>query len=65
MIKIEFEFKTIHGIYRDALQLPDDHKFTKEEIQSIKQQCVDNWVASFSAPPVEAVVEDLLPSEEV
>lgn len=65
MIKIDFEFQTEHGLFRDALYLPDNHAFTDEEIQAMKQQRVDNWVASFSAPPVEeTVIEDFPPTEE-
>lgn len=65
MIKIDFEFQTIHGMYRAALYLPEDHTFTDEEIQAMKQQRVDNWVASFSTPPVEEIViEDVPPTEE-
>lgn len=55
-MKINFEFQTIHGLFRDALHLPDDHTFTDEEIQAMKQARVDLWVDSFSAPPVEEVV---------
>ena len=28
MIKIDFEFDTPYGVFRDALHLPDDHTFT-------------------------------------
>ncbi len=53
MIKIDFEFDTPHGVFRDALHLPDDHAFTEDEIQAMKQQRVDNWIAIVNAPPVE------------
>ena len=54
-MKIDFEFDTKHGVFRDALHLPDDHTFTDEEIQAMKQQRVDNWIAIVEAPPVEEV----------
>jgi hypothetical protein len=54
-MKIDFEFDTPHGMFRDALHLPNDHTFTDEEIQAIKQQRVDNWIAVVTAPPVEEV----------
>jgi hypothetical protein len=54
-MKIDFEFDTPHGMFRDALHLPDDHTFTDEEIQAMKQQRVDNWIAVVTAPPVEKV----------
>jgi len=52
-MKIDFEFTTPHGLFRDALHLPDDHTFTNEEIQAMQQQRVDNWIAVVTAPPVE------------
>jgi len=58
-MKIDFEFDTPHGLFRDALHLPDDHTFTDEEIQAMKQQRVDNWIAVVTAP-----AEEVLPSEE-
>lgn len=53
MIKIEFEFNTEHGVFRDALYLPDDHGLSDAEIDAMKQQRVDNWIALVTAPPVE------------
>ena len=61
-MKIDFEFDTPHGVFRDALHLPDDHTFTDDEIQAMKQQRVDNWIAVVTAPPVE-VVEETPPQE--
>ena len=45
MIKIDFEFKTDNGVFRDALHLPDDHTFLDEEIESMKLERVNNWLA--------------------
>lgn len=53
MIKIDFEFDTPHGVFRDALHLPENHAFTEEEIQAMKEQRRDNWIAVVTAPPVE------------
>lgn len=53
MIKIDFEFETPHGKFADALHLPDDHTFTDAEIQAMKEQRRDNWIAVVTAPPVE------------
>lgn len=44
MIKIDFEFQTIHGTFRDALYLPEDHNFTDAEIQSMKEGRRDDWL---------------------
>lgn len=52
-MKIDFEFQTPHGVFRDALHLADDHSFTEAEIEAMKQQRVDNWIAVVTAPPVE------------
>jgi hypothetical protein len=59
-MKIDFEFQTPHGLFRDALHLPDDHTFTDEEIQAMKQQRVDNWIAVITAPSVEEPEQDYI-----
>jgi hypothetical protein len=64
MVKIDFEFDTPHGVFRDALHLPDDHGMTDEQIDAMKQQRVDNWIAIVTAPPAEEVVEETPPTEE-
>ena len=64
MIKIDFEFDTPHGVFRDALHLPDDHGMTDDEIQAMKQQRLDNWLAIVNAPPVEETAEETPPTEE-
>lgn len=52
-IKIDFEFDTEHGVFRDALHLPDDHTLTEMEIQTMKEQRRDSWLAIVNAPPVD------------
>lgn len=52
MVKIDFAFDTKHGIFRDALHLPEDHTFTEAEIQTMKEQRRDNWIAVVESPPV-------------
>lgn len=64
-MKIDFEFTTPHGLFRDALHLPNDHAFTDDEIQAMKQQRVDNWIAVVTAPPAEEMTEEVPPTEEV
>ena len=56
MIQIIFEFETQYGVFRDALYLPEDHGLTGAEIDALKQERLDNWVA-FVTPkdPVEPV----------
>ena len=52
-IKIDFEFDTAHGKFRDALHLPDNHGLSDAEIEAMKLQRRDNWIAVVGAPPVE------------
>lgn len=49
-MKIDFEFTTPYGLFRDALHLPDDHTLTENEIAALKQQRLDNWIAVVTAP---------------
>jgi hypothetical protein len=56
-MKIDFSFDTPHGKFADALHLPDDHGFSEAEIQAMKEQRRDNWIAVVTAPPVEAEPE--------
>ena len=63
-MKIDFEFQTPHGLFRDALHLADDHTFTDEEIQAMKQQRVDNWIAVVTAPPAEEAPAEETPAGE-
>jgi hypothetical protein len=56
---IVFEFDTPYGLFRDALHLADDHGLTEAEIDALKQERVDNWVAIVSAPPVVSSVEEV------
>ena len=53
MIKIDFEFDSSFGVFRDALWLPEDHGMTDAEIEAMKQQRFDNWLAIVNPPPAE------------
>ena len=55
-MKIDFEFNTEYGLFRDALHLPDNHGLTEDQIEAMKKQRVDNWIAVVSSPPVDEVV---------
>lgn len=50
---IDFCFDTQYGKFCDALHLPDDHTFAEAEIETMKQQRLDNWIAVMTASPVE------------
>lgn len=61
MIKIDFEFNTEHGLFRDALHLPDDHVFTDEQLEAMKLERRDTWIAVVTTP----VIEELPVEEQV
>jgi hypothetical protein len=44
-MKIDFSFDTQYGMFSDAIVLPDDHSFTDNEIEAMKQQRLSNWIA--------------------
>lgn len=53
MIKIDFAFETEYGRFADALHLPDDHGLSDEQIEALKAERRDNWIAIVTAPPME------------
>ena len=59
-MKIDFEFETEHGLFRDALHLPEDHSLSEEQLQAMKEQRRDNWIAVVTAPPVEEPEQDYI-----
>lgn len=56
-MKLDFEVQTDYGMYRDALYLPDDGTFTPEDIEKIKQERVDNWIAAITSASEEPTEE--------
>ena len=66
MIKIDFELESPHGVFRDALHLPDDHGLSDAEIEAMKQQRYDNWWAVVNnPPPVEEIQVEAPPAQGV
>ena len=61
-MKINFSFDTQYGTFNDALHLPDDHTLTEEQIESIKQERLNNWITIIETPSEEVPPAD---SEEV
>ena len=59
-MKIDFEFQTPHGLFRDALHLADDHGLTDEQIKDMKAERRDAWVAVVTAPAVEEPEQDYI-----
>jgi hypothetical protein len=65
-MQIIFEFQTEYGVFRDALHLPDDHGYSDAELDAMKQERVDNWIALVSAPAQEELpVQEETPPDEV
>lgn len=59
-MKIDFEFQTDYGMFRDALYLPDDHGMTDDQIEAMKTERRDNWIAIVSAPSVDEMQQEQL-----
>lgn len=53
-MKIDFEFQTPYGKFADALWFSDDQNLPSDaEIEAMKQQRLNNWIAIITTPPVE------------
>ena len=58
-MKINFEYETAYGKFGDALWFSDDQPLPSEaEIEAMKQQRLDNWIAVITAPPIEEVAQE-------
>ena len=56
-MKIDFEFTSPYGVFRDALYLPDDHSYTDEQIAAMKQERLDNWLFVIENPPEAEMID--------
>jgi hypothetical protein len=54
-MKIDFEITRNGMMFKDAIHLPDDHTFTAEQIEAIKQERFERWYAYVTNPPEEVV----------
>jgi hypothetical protein len=54
-MQIRFTFKTRHGPFSDALYLDEDHTFTEAEIEAMKQERLNNWLAIIESPPTDKI----------
>lgn len=52
-MKIDFEFDTSYGKFRDAIWLPDDHTLTPEEITAMQTERLNSWLYSIENPVVQ------------
>lgn len=44
-MQIRFSYETKYGTFNDALILDDDHSYTDVEIEAMKEQRRDAWIA--------------------
>jgi hypothetical protein len=51
MDRIVFEFSTKYGVFRDALYLPAGHGLSEAQIEALKQERLNNWLALVENPP--------------
>ena len=56
-MQIIFEFPSVYGTFRDALNLPDNHGLSEAELTAMKQARLDNWVAHIEAASQEPAKE--------
>ena len=65
-MQIIFTFETPFGPFCDALHLEEDHAFTDDEVEAMKQERLTNWLAVVDPSPeqIEAALIDA-PVEEV
>jgi hypothetical protein len=57
MIKIDFVIEQNGERFADALHLEDDHTFTDEEIEAMKQARFDKWYVFINTPTQETPQE--------
>jgi hypothetical protein len=50
-MQIIFEYDHNGIIFRDALNLPDNHTFTDAELEAMKQERIANWLEMITSPP--------------
>lgn len=57
-MKIDFEFNTEYGVFRDAISFPDDDVLSDSEIEAIKQERLNNWIVFVTTPTTDTVVTE-------
>lgn len=50
-MQIIFKFETPFGSFCDALNLPDDHGLSDEQLEAMKQERLVNWLAIVNPSP--------------
>ena len=62
-MQIRFSYETKYGTFSDALNLPDDHGFTEEELITMQEQRRDNWITYIDTIQVEVATEEQIVQE--
>ena len=52
-MQVRFTFETKYGTFSDALNLSDDHTYTDAELQTMKEQRRDNWIAYIDSTQID------------
>jgi hypothetical protein len=55
---INFQFDTKYGAFKDAIHLPENHTYTNDDIEAMKQTRLDNWIAIVTAPQPEYKIDE-------
>jgi hypothetical protein len=63
-MKIDFSFDTQYGKFADSIILPDNHSLSDAEIEALKQQRLDTWIAVVSYVPTEEELAQMQETEE-
>jgi hypothetical protein len=59
-MKIDFEFETQYGVFRDVISLPDNHLLNESDIEAIKLERLSNFIYNIENPPVVATEVDYI-----
>jgi len=51
IMKIDFEFTTPYGVFRDALHLNSNRELSEAEIMALKQERLNNWLYAIENTP--------------
>lgn len=51
MVKVDFQFDTNFGLFADCLVFEDDAVPSLQEIEAMKHERLNAWMAFVSAPP--------------
>lgn len=64
-MQIRFSYETKYGTFSDALNLPDAHNYTEQEIEAMKIARRDSWVSYIDNTQTQETPVEETPIEEV